>query len=329
VLLVTAALVAAVTAAAPAGGAGATQSDSKQLDPAAWGSDHVGEPIPEYVTGDECLFCHRNDVGPTWSDNEHQRTMRAIDRDGRPYHETAQDPAVAPFLEEATVELGAGGEVVRFLEPSGRYGQVALLDRGWTRDGRPPLASAGEPPAWDDDRFGERCAGCHATAVDTAVRAFSSPSLDCYTCHGAVDINHGEDTSRMLFAKARTDPAPVLVSICGQCHIRSGRSRSSGLPYPNNFVAGDNLFRDFAVDLSPAALGAVGPADRHVLENVRAVVLEGKEAVTCLTCHSVHGGSSERHEGLRTAAACFTCHVEGEPLTAVKSYLVTSELCEY
>ena len=37
----------------------------EQLDPAAWGSDHVGKPVPEYVTGDECLFCHRDDVGPT------------------------------------------------------------------------------------------------------------------------------------------------------------------------------------------------------------------------------------------------------------------------
>ena len=43
------------------------------LDPAGWGSDHVGQPVPEYVDGNECLFCHRNDVGVTWSDNRHNR----------------------------------------------------------------------------------------------------------------------------------------------------------------------------------------------------------------------------------------------------------------
>ena len=36
-----------------------------ELNPAAWGSDHVGRPLPEYVTGEECLFCHRKDVGAT------------------------------------------------------------------------------------------------------------------------------------------------------------------------------------------------------------------------------------------------------------------------
>src|ERR1700694_3004059 len=35
-------------------------------DPAVWGSNHIGKPIPEYVHGDECLFCHRNNIGTTW-----------------------------------------------------------------------------------------------------------------------------------------------------------------------------------------------------------------------------------------------------------------------
>lgn len=310
-------------------GAGVLQSGS--IDPAAWGSDHVGQPLPEYVTGDECLFCHRNDVGPTWRDNAHQRTMRELDRAAPPYREMSNDSEIAPLLAEATVEIGAGGDVVRFLKPTGRYGQLSLLNRAWTSSDRPETAAtaADGPPAWDDERFGLRCAGCHATAVETEARAFSSPSLDCYTCHGAVDIDHGEDTSRMIFADGRSDPAPVIVSICGQCHVRTGRSRSSGLPYPNTFVAGDNLFRDFAVDLSPSALESVGPADRHVLENVRAVVVEGVEAMTCLTCHDVHGQSTERHEGLRAQSSCFTCHLDGKPLTEVVHYVATSELCEY
>ena len=46
----------------------------------------------------------------------------------------------------------------------------------------------------------------------------------------------------------------MVTSICAQCHVRTGKSRSTGLPYPNNFVAGDNLFRDFQVDFSDEAL---------------------------------------------------------------------------
>ena len=48
----------------------------KMVDPAAWGSNHVGKPVPEFIHGDECLFCHRNDIGPGWQKNSHGITLR-------------------------------------------------------------------------------------------------------------------------------------------------------------------------------------------------------------------------------------------------------------
>ncbi len=36
----------------------AAQDHAGQI-PAAPGNNHVGQPVPEYLTGDECLFCHR------------------------------------------------------------------------------------------------------------------------------------------------------------------------------------------------------------------------------------------------------------------------------
>src|SRR5207253_2825397 len=50
-----------------------------KLDPAAWGSDHAGKAVPESITGDECLFCHRLKIGPGWPQNRHQSTIRRID----------------------------------------------------------------------------------------------------------------------------------------------------------------------------------------------------------------------------------------------------------
>src|SRR5215831_11598078 len=38
--------------------------------------DHIGQPVPEYVHGDECLFCHRNDIGNGWQKNAHALTVR-------------------------------------------------------------------------------------------------------------------------------------------------------------------------------------------------------------------------------------------------------------
>src|SRR5581483_6898923 len=44
--------------------------------PAQGQQDHVGQPVPEYVHGDECLFCHRNDIGNGWQKNAHALTVR-------------------------------------------------------------------------------------------------------------------------------------------------------------------------------------------------------------------------------------------------------------
>src|SRR5205085_5362444 len=102
--------------------------------------------------------------------------------------------------------------------------------------------------------------------------------------------------------------AAVVTSICAQCHLRTGESKSSGLPYPNNFVAGDNLFRDFRVHLSAAVVEWLNPGDRHVQENVRDVVLLGRETVTCLSCHNVHQHSAQKHHRVADGAICLNCH---------------------
>ena len=107
------------------------------LDPAAWGSDHVGQPVPEYVDGNECLFCHRNDVGSPGATT----TITGGPRD-RP-----DSPALAAL--QASPELKqAAGEVSlvmgerhrqRFLKPAAAFGQLDLFSVAWV----PPHAAAG------------------------------------------------------------------------------------------------------------------------------------------------------------------------------------------
>src|SRR5260221_189539 len=77
------------------------------------------------------------------------------------------------------------------------------------------------------------------------------------------------DSGLMLLSKKRADGPEVITSICAQCHLRGGKSGSTGLPYPNQFVAGDNLFRDFRVDFAKADDPTVNDADRHVYRKVR------------------------------------------------------------
>src|SRR6516225_7576384 len=93
-----------------------------QKDPAAWGSDHVRKPVPEYVTGDECLFCHRNDIGPAWAKNAHQLTIREPEANSSALAALKKSPDTAALADNVKLFLG-GNKVVRFVKKSKDYGK--------------------------------------------------------------------------------------------------------------------------------------------------------------------------------------------------------------
>ena len=284
---------------------------TSELEPAAWGSDHVGERHPEYVTGEECLFCHRKEIGTTWSQNRHTLTVRPI---------TTQEPGVRALKElfpeqAATASYVMGHKrVTRFLKRGAGYGKLDLLTASFARQQK----KLQETAAWDPQVFGDRCAGCHTTAVDTKPAAFSALALDCYVCHGAVDLRHTKQPKMVLLSQENRTPREVI-SICGQCHLRGGISKTTKRPYPNTFVPGDNLFRDFHVDLSVDALKRLQPSERHIFENVRHVAVNGQEE-TCLACHDLHRMKTEKHQELEFQASCTTCHTSATDYGLVEAY---------
>jgi hypothetical protein len=302
---------------------------SQGLDPAAWGRDHVGQPVPEYLTGDECLFCHRGNVGSGWPTNRHNLTMHALDADS-PVAAALKKSCGDTIAGEVKVELG-GRLLSRFLKPSESYGKMDLLSTSLTpaTATKPATLQEADKPHWDTKTFADNCAGCHTTGVDSKARTFASPSLDCYTCHGAVDPKHSKDPALVHLSKKRSEPARVVTSICAQCHARGGHSRSSKLPYANNFVAGDNLFRDFTVELSSETIAKLDPAERHVMENIRDVVVLGREEVTCLSCHQVHKQSTLPHRRLQKSAICLDCHHATGSMKIRKTYEAHSKTCGY
>jgi hypothetical protein len=301
----------------------------KKLDPAAWGGNHVGKPVPEYVHGDECLFCHRNDIGPGWQKNAHGLTVRQ--REDAPELEAVlkSQPALAGLASQVEYFMGSRNRV-RFLKKEG-YGKFAMLNTQAVlgADRRAASWVDLEKPTWDKEKFANRCAGCHSTGVETSTKAFSAFGLDCYTCHGVVDLNHTNDTSIVFLSKKRRNDARAITSVCAQCHIRVGKSRSTSLPYPNNFVAGDNLFQDFEFDFARADDQGLNAGDRHVLRNVRDVVLNGSEFPTCINCHDLHKQSTERHRRAPRTAICADCHNAEGTIKGSKPYAVHSALCEY
>jgi hypothetical protein len=298
-------------------------------DPVAWGGNHVGKPLPDYLRGDECLFCHRDDIGPAWPKNPHGITVR--NRDDAPELNALlkSQPALEPVAPRIELFMG-GRHRVRFLAKQG-YGRVEILSTQAVLDANHKAERwiDLDKPAWDKNKFGDRCAGCHTTAIDSSTKQFAGVGLDCYVCHGDVNRDHTKDTSLILFSRKHKRDPLVITSICAQCHIRTGRSKSTGLPYPNNFIAGDNLFQDFEVDLSKADDPSLNPGDRHVLRNVRDVVLYGEESPTCITCHQVHADSTAKHRFPARGAICADCHEREGTIKGSTPYAVKSPLCEY
>src|SRR5262252_7560161 len=98
----------------------------KTIDPKAWGGNHIGKPIPDYVHGDECLFCHRNDIGPTWQKNAHGLTLRQREDAPELTKMLESQPALTDVAKQVEYFLGSRHRV-RFLKKEG-YGKFNMLN---------------------------------------------------------------------------------------------------------------------------------------------------------------------------------------------------------
>lgn len=315
-----AALLALAVLAAPSG------CRSKEAKPPPAGGEPVAS-IPEYMSGDECLFCHREKVGVSWQGNAHRSTVREA---------AAGDPALLALASSGNEKPGGvdfllgGKRLARFLRKK-EYGRLELLSTAWTPDeakGKGRLIEAGKRH-WDRKKFSRDCGGCHATGFDSSELRFMDISIDCYACHGDVDRSHANDPKRVFLAAGRSDSKKTLSSACAQCHARGGRSRSTKLPFPNNFIAGRDLFVDFEVDTSPGALRSASKTDQHILESIRDVSSAMPGALSCLDCHQVHPGSTRKHRRLSPGAYCESCHGKGKPGRVQWSRDVHNETCGY
>jgi hypothetical protein len=232
-------------------------------------------PAQEFVHGDECLFCHRNNIGPSWQKNAHGLAMRQKEDAPDLIARMEADPKLAPFAAETTHTLGSR-HVVRYLRQSG-YGRQDLL-------------SQTDPPQWQKDKFNDHCARCHTTAFDPKTRTYAAIGIDCYACHGVVDLEHSTDTAKVFLSKKRRSDAQAITGTCAQCHLR------------------DNT---------------------HVALNVSEVLQHGGQT-TCISCHRVHANTTERHRHVLAGPICLECHNAEGPRKNLKTRATGhSATCEY
>src|SRR5262249_44237703 len=120
----------------------ASKNSQSANDPATWGGNHVGKGIPEFVHGDECLFCHRNDVGITWQKNAHGVTVRQQEDAPELRALIDKQERLATVKNQIEYFLGSRHRI-RFLKKDG-YGKFDLLS---TQAAINPNA---QPETWTD-----------------------------------------------------------------------------------------------------------------------------------------------------------------------------------
>lgn len=215
----------------------------------------VAAQTPEFVHGDECLFCHRANIGSAWQRNAHNLTTRAAET----------NPG----------EILLGRRQTRRLKKTG-YNKLAFIDGKSATD------------------FNRECARCHTTAVDPRDFTYAYLGLDCYACHGAVDLGHSTRAATVPLGKRAATSAGEVNALCLSCHRRS------------------------------ASMDAVaeGP-DRHLYRAM-------PEGLTCLSCHSIHADApaTERHRRVLASAICNDCHFEGEARRRIRPYVARAAVCE-
>ncbi|HET9447730.1 MAG TPA: hypothetical protein VFO35_15800, partial [Steroidobacteraceae bacterium] len=105
-------------------------------------------------------------------------------------------------------------------------------------------------------------------------------------------------------SRTRPNADNEVISVCGSCHLRGGRSKTSGRPYPHAFIAGDDLFQDFRVDLKLDRKAQLDSSDSHVYLKTRAVMAGGSDK-SCVDCHRIHGRPEpKRRDGKRFSEIC-------------------------
>jgi len=81
--------------------------------------------IPDFLSGEECLFCHRQNIGPGWQINRHQITIRELEQSGAEV--LANTLGLKPWvIKESQYRLG-DGKNTRLLRRAEAYGKLDLL----------------------------------------------------------------------------------------------------------------------------------------------------------------------------------------------------------
>ncbi len=272
-----------------------------------------------------CQSCHPSEHA-SWEGSQHARSVR-------PPGEKDRDLLSRSILcadRDPVLVLGER-HARRYMVPSPHeQGKHVLLPCRW--DVAEAAWSHLHEDDWDRLTWERGCAACHTTGFSSDSLDYHEAGIGCEACHGP-GSRHGtyEDRGGMIAFAAL--PAAREVTLCGSCHLQGGTSRSTGLNFPKNYLAGDDLFADYRFDWSLLNAGAQesgNPIDIHQKILIRDHVAregEGGSGLRCTSCHAIHGNGHEKHVSVGREEYCHLCHEKDG--FQLKEYSQACNVCEF
>ncbi len=277
-----------------------------------------------YEGSESCGSCHAAEMA-SWKGTPHARTV----------HEATdvEKQLLARSLlcgdRDAELVLGERHSRRYLVDAEGRPGMHLLLPCRYDV-GEAEWVNLHETD-WQEQTFEKGCGGCHATGFSSDDFTSRELRVGCEACHGPGARHGAHDGPGGMISFAAIEPAREA-GICAACHLQGGKSRATGLSYPRNVAAGEDLFADYvfdwgSLDTKPGDNG--NPIDIHQKILIRDLVKggAGSGGLRCTACHSIHGSGHEKHASLDRRDFCYLCH-EKEGFS-VKEYNQSCNVCEF
>ncbi len=280
----------------------------------------------EFFGSQTCVGCH-DDAHASWEKTWMARTVRP------PVKEELQLIENSILCGGIPVDYVLGGRInLRYLQK--RDGDIVFLPCEYDTNAKE--IKAFRVNDWPNFSFVDRCAACHTTNFNTADKTWTELGVGCESCHGPAS-RHGDFTSADRMVQYGEISAVEEGMICSSCHLQGGFSKKSERRFPENYIAGMDLFAiysfpweslDAATDATAAGQPAPNPIDVHQKILMKRN-LDGESELRCTSCHEVHQESDEKHQSLPKEDFCYQCHTNENGEFGLKDYVVECPVCEF
>ncbi len=261
----------------------------------------------QYTTSEGCKECHP-EIYRQWEMTSHAKMLR--DARKTPSAILADNFSEdIPFTKD-DIEFTLGSHwIQKYLTRID--GDLYILPRFWNI-----VENDWEPYSiwnWRNRPYSHHCNWCHSVGYDTGTKTYVEESIGCEACHGP-GKRHAESGEAEDIVNPAKLPKMEADMICEACHTDGKDRRSKTYPFPDGYVAGDDL-REYYTDFFMPKPGSKGwyKGESTYQERHRMFLFWQSRfystARSCDVCEFDRGIEKDAEERLMSRDEyCGTCH---------------------